>query len=82
MLLKASIVQSLKFFTCNPGCCSKNQRTAKLDLGRLLGHRDPVRGGFEKLAMEDSDGDGELDSDSDADVVEYTKAKRGNNFKA
>lgn len=42
----------------------------------MLGHRDPTRGGFEKLAMEDSDGDGEIDSDSDADVVEFTKAKK------
>ncbi|XP_046652087.1 peptidyl-glycine alpha-amidating monooxygenase B-like isoform X2 [Daphnia pulicaria] len=56
------------------GCCSDSKRTAKLDLGSLLGHRDPIRGGFEKLAMEDSDGEGELDSDSDADVVEFTKA--------
>ena len=56
------------------GCCSENKRTAKLDLGSLLGHRDPIRGGFEKLAMEDSDGEGELDSDSDADVVEFAKA--------
>ena len=54
--------------------CSENKRTAKLDLGSLLGHRDPIRGGFEKLAMEDSDGEGELDSDSDADVVEFAKA--------
>ena len=51
-------------------------------MGRLLGHRDPGRGGFEKLAMEDSDGEGEMNSDSDADVVEYTKAQKGNNFKA
>lgn len=63
-------------------CCS-NKRTAKsLDLGSLLGHRDPTRGGFEKLAMEDSDGEGEMDSDSDADVVEFTKAKRSGKFQA
>lgn len=53
-----------------------------MDLGSLLGHRDPSRGGFEKLAMEDSDGDGEMDSDSDADIVEFTKAKRDAQFKA
>ena len=41
-------------------------------MGSLMGHRDPGRGGFEKLAMEDSDGEGELDSDSD--VVEFAKA--------
>lgn len=64
------------------GCCSERKRAAKLDLGSLLGHRDPIRGGFEKLAMEDSDGDGEMDSDSDADVVEFTKAKRDGQFKA
>lgn len=47
-----------------------------------MGHRDPGRGGFEKLAMEDSDG--EVDSDSsEADIVEYTKTKRnGNGFSA
>uniref|UniRef100_A0A0P5MV37 Peptidyl-glycine alpha-amidating monooxygenase n=2 Tax=Daphnia magna TaxID=35525 RepID=A0A0P5MV37_9CRUS len=57
------------------GCCAETKRTAKLDLGSLLGHRDPIRGGFEKLAMEDSDGEGEMDSDSEADVVEFTKAR-------
>ncbi|KZS01398.1 Peptidyl-alpha-hydroxyglycine alpha-amidating lyase, partial [Daphnia magna] len=56
-------------------CCAETKRTAKLDLGSLLGHRDPIRGGFEKLAMEDSDGEGEMDSDSEADVVEFTKAR-------
>jgi len=61
-------------FISDIGCCSGN-KPGKLDLGSLMGHRDPGRGGFEKLAMEDSDGDGEIDSDSDADVVEFTKAK-------
>lgn len=39
-----------------------------------MGHRDQGRGGFEKLAMEDSDG--EIDTDSDTDVVEFSKEKR------
>jgi len=63
------------------GCCGKS-RGNQLDIGSLLGHRDPVRGGFEKLAMEDSDGDVEIDSDSDAEVVEFTKAKRNTNLNA
>jgi len=64
------------FFHRYKGCCSGGKKTGKLDLGSLMGHRDPGRGGFEKLAMEDSDGDGEIDTDSDTDVVEFTKAKR------
>lgn len=51
-------------------------------MGSLLGHRNPTRGGFEKLAMEDSEEGEELDSDSDADVVEFTKAKRDTNSTA
>ena len=69
------------FFLKIADCCSKSRRN-QLDIGSLLGHRDPMRGGFEKLAMEDSDGDAEIDSDSDAEVVEFTKAKRGMNSKA
>jgi len=55
------------------GHFGRKDRSQPSDLGSLLGHRDPSRGGFEKLAMEDSE-EGELDSDSDTDVVEFTKA--------
>jgi len=58
------------------GGCSRRERSQPLDLGSLLGHRNPTRGGFEKLAMEDSEEGEELDSESDVDVVEFTKARR------
>jgi len=64
------------------GGCSRRERSQPLDLGSLLGHRNPTRGGFEKLAMEDSEDGEDLDSDSDADVVEFTKAKRDANSTA
>ena len=72
-------LKSIVFY--GTGCCGKS-RGNQLDIGSLLGHRNPVRGGFEKLAMEDSDGDVEIDSDSDAEVVEFTKAKRNTNLNA
>ena len=52
-----------------------------MDLGNLL-QRDPIRGGFEKLAMDDSDVDEETVSDSEAEVVEFTQANRNDPLKA